>query len=320
MSALPLADASHGELRIRLGLMALWRGHGNFPSINLRECSLAAEPTFALCAILKDESDYIEEWLAFHILQGVSRVILYDNNSSDDTCERAWSFAKSIDIQVISWPDSARGFDRTQRRAYVDGARRLSGAADYVAFIDLDEFLFASDYGPLGQTLAAFPTKIAAVAVNQRIFGSSGQKSSTGDLVTSRFTMTAAADYPEGHFFKTIARPDRIIRFDSVHSVVLTSGTYVLSDGCPLPPRPDHPGFSSLITDGALRLHHYMLKSRQEFERKRQRWAGQDLSNRLTDEYFSERDRSVNAVRDERLTVFAERIRELIGRARGGAR
>jgi len=281
---------------------------------------LAAEPTFALCAILKDEADYIEEWLAFHILQGVSRVILYDNNSSDDTCERARSFAKSIDIQVISWPDSARGFDRTQRRAYVDGARRLSGAADYVAFIDLDEFLFASDYGPLGQTLAAFPTKIAAVAVNQRVFGSSGQKSSTGDLVTSRFTMTAAADYPEGHFFKTIARPDRIIRFDSVHSVVLTSGTYVLSDGRPLPPRPDHPGFSSLITDGALRLHHYMLKSRQEFERKRQRWAGQDLSNRLTDEYFSERDRSVNAVRDERLTVFAERIRELIGRARGGAR
>jgi len=63
--------------------MALWRGHGNFPSIDSRECSLAAEPTFALCAILKNEADYIEEWLAFHILQGVSRVILYDNNSSD---------------------------------------------------------------------------------------------------------------------------------------------------------------------------------------------------------------------------------------------
>src|SRR2546429_3243628 len=192
MSALPLADASHGELRIRLGL-ALWRGHGNFPSVNLRECSLAAEPTFALCAILKDEADYIEEWLAFHILQGVSRVILYDNNSSDDTCERARSFAKSIDIQVISWPDSARGFDRTQRRAYVDGARRLSGAADYVYFFYLDEFLFASDFGPLGQNLAAFSTENAAVAFNQPVFGSSGQKSSTGDLVTSRFTMTAAA-------------------------------------------------------------------------------------------------------------------------------
>ena len=281
---------------------------------------MLTELTFALCAIVKDEAGYIEEWLAFHILQGVSQVILYDNNSSDDTCERARSFAKSIDIQVIPWPDSGRGFDRTQRRAYRDGARRLSGAADYVAFIDLDEFLFASDYGLLGQTLAAFPTEVAAIAVNQRIFGSSGQKSSTGDLVTSRFTMTAAADYPEGHFFKTIARPDRIVRFDSVHSVVLTSGTYVLSDGRPLPPRPSHPGFSSLITEGALRLHHYMLKSRQEFERKRQRWAGQDLGNRLTDDYFSDRDSSVNTVRDERLTVFAEQIRELIGRARGGTR
>jgi len=274
---------------------------------------LGAELTVAVCAILKNEADYIEEWLAFHILQGVSCVVLYDNNSSDDTCERAAAFAGRVALQIIPWPDSADGFDLTQRLAYFDGARRLSGVADYVAFLDLDEFLFASDYRRLGQVLAAFPPGTAAIAVNQQVFGSAAQRSSTGGLVTSRFTMAAAPDHPESHWFKTIARPDRILGFDTVHSVVLTSGDYMLSNGRPLPPRLDHQGFSSVVPDGALRLHHYILKSREEFERKKRKWSGQDLSSRYTDEYFDLRDESINAVRDERLTPFATRIQELIG-------
>lgn len=280
---------------------------------------MAVELSVAICAILKNEADYIEEWLAFHILQGVSHVILHDNNSSDDSCRRATSFAKHVHLQLVPWPDSADGFDLTQRLAYYDGARRLIGVADYVAFVDLDEFVFASDYRPLGQVLADFPTDVAAIAVNQRVFGSSGQQSSTRALVTSRFTLAAAADHPESHWFKTIARPGHILGFDTVHSVVLTSGAYVLSDGRPLPARPDHAGFSSIVSEGALRLHHYMLKSRQEFELKKLKWSGQDLSYRYTDEYFNVRDASINAVRDERLKPFATRIQEMIASLTGSA-
>src|SRR4030095_343436 len=247
---------------------------------------VTAEVTVGVCAILKNEAVYVEEWLSFHTLQGVGRIILYDNNSSDDTYQRATSFAKQVDLQIVHWPDSADGFNCTQLLAYSDGARRLAGLADYVAFIDLDEFVFASDYRPLGQVLAPFPADNAALAVNQRVFGSAAQPSSTGDLVTSRFTRAAAADHPEGHWFKTIARPDRIVEFDSVHSVVLNSGTYVLSDGRPLPPRSEHPGQSSIVAEGALRLHHYILKSRHEFELKKLRWSGQDLRDRVTNEYF----------------------------------
>ncbi|MCM3906007.1 MAG: glycosyltransferase family 2 protein [Pyrinomonadaceae bacterium] len=276
---------------------------------------MAAEVSVGVCAILKNEADYVEEWLAFHMLQGVGRFILYDNNSSDDTCRRATSFAKHVDLQIIHWPDSAHGFECTQLLAYLDGARRLAGLADYVAFLDLDEFVFASDYRPLGQVLANFPADTAAIAVNQRLFGSAAQPSSTGDLVTSRFTRAAAPDHPEGHWFKTIARPDRIVGFDSAHMVALNSGAYVLSDARPLP-RPQYPGHSSIVAEGALRLHHYMLKSRQEFELKKLRWSGQDLRDRYTDAYFNLRDISINAVCDERLQPFASRIHEMMRRAR----
>jgi hypothetical protein len=269
-----------------------------------------------ICAIAKNEADYIEEWLAFHILQGVSHVVLYDNNSTDDTCARARSFASRVSLRIVRWPDSRDGFDLTQRLAYFDGAQRLSRVVDYVAFIDLDEFLFATDGSPLGSVLAAFPPGTAAVAVNQRVFGSASQLDSTAGLVTSRFTLAAPKNHSESHWFKTIARPDRIVGFDTVHSVVLDSGDYVLSDGRPLPLRPDHPGFSSLIPEGTLRLHHYILKSREEFERKKLKWSGQDLSNRYTDEYFAQRDASINEVREACLAAFAARVQALIDSAR----
>jgi len=277
---------------------------------------MAAEVTVGVCAMFKDEADYIEEWLAFHILQGVGRFILYDNNSSDDTCQRATSFAKHVDLQIVHWPNSADGFYRTQLLAYCDGARRLAGLVDYVAFIDLDEFVFATDYRPLGQVLANFPADVAAVAVNQRVFGSAAQSSSTGDLVTSRFTMAAPADHSEGHWFKTIARPDRIVEFDSSHSVVLNAGVYVLSDGRRLPPRTEHMGQSSIIAEGALRLHHYILKSRQEYELKKLKSSDQYLRDRHKDANFDLCDMSINAVCDDRLKPLAARIYEMMRRAR----
>jgi hypothetical protein len=281
---------------------------------------LAKELSVALCAIVKDEADYIEEWLAFHILQGVSRVILFDNHSSDDTCRRAKAFTGRLDVEIVSWPDSRDGFDLTQRLAYFEGACRLAGVVDFAAFVDVDEFVFASDCRPLGQVLAGFPDEVGAVAINQRVFGSSGLKSSDGNLVTSRFTMATAAEHPEAHWFKTIARPQRIVGFDTVHSVVLTWGAYVLSDGQALPPRPRHQGYSSLVPEGALRLHHYILKSREEFELKKKKWVGQDLGERYTDAYFDERDRTTNSVVDDRLKAFAPRILEIIASVRAGAR
>jgi glycosyltransferase involved in cell wall biosynthesis len=280
---------------------------------------VGAEVTVAVCAILRNEADYIEEWLAFHTLQGVDRIILYDNNSTDDTCQRATSFAKHVALQIVHWPNFADGFYRTQLLAYFDGARRLAGLADFVAFIDIDEFMFAADYRPLGQVLAHFPADVAAIAVNQRVFGSASQPSSTGDLVTSRFTMAAGPDHSESHWFKTIARPDRIVEFDSSHSVILNSGAYVLSDGGPLPPRYEHPGQSSIVADGALQLHHYILKSRQEFELKKLRWSDQDLRYRYNDAYFDDRDNSINAVCDDRLKLLAAPIQEMMRRARADA-
>lgn len=271
--------------------------------------------------MLRDEAHSIEEWLAFHVLQGVSRFVLYDNGSTDDGCARARRFARYVDVAIVPWPDTGYGFHHTQLRAFLNGTRRLVGTSDFVAYIDLDEFLYARDEGTLGAALAPFPAEVSAIAVNQRIFGASGLESSGEGLVTSRFTLAAPPGYPEAHYFKTVARPDRVKRFDSSHSAVLLRGIYALSDGRPMPPRREHPGYASVVADGAMRLHHYILKSREEFADKQLRWAMQDIHAKYDNAYFDARERSLRttAVQESRLAAFAPRIRALIDAARGGA-
>jgi hypothetical protein len=40
-------------------------------------------PALAICAIIRDEALYLEEWVAFHMIMGVSAFCIYDNGSTD---------------------------------------------------------------------------------------------------------------------------------------------------------------------------------------------------------------------------------------------
>ena len=144
------------------------------------------EPTVAICALAKDESLYVEEWIAFHLLQGIGEILIFDNSSSDGMREILNGLKSRVPVSVVDWPGD--DYYNIQMGAYSEGAKRLAGRADWVAFIDIDEFLFSSHYSPLPVELAEFGSNVGAVAVGHRIFGSSGFTSFESGLVTSRFT------------------------------------------------------------------------------------------------------------------------------------
>jgi cellulose synthase/poly-beta-1,6-N-acetylglucosamine synthase-like glycosyltransferase len=57
-----------------------------------------------ICAIFKNESRYIYEWLSYHHSIGVDAFYLYNNNSTDDTVEiiRSWPYSHLVIVQ--DWP------------------------------------------------------------------------------------------------------------------------------------------------------------------------------------------------------------------------
>lgn len=249
-------------------------------------------PLLAICAIARNEASYIEEWIAFHRRQGVTLFRIYDNASLDGTSE----VCRAQGVELIYWNDVSSDFDQQQTAAYLDGARQMAGRAAWVGFIDIDEFIFGRYGRTLAKTLAMMPAGVGAVAVQQRVFGSGGQITRVAGGVVERFIHCAPLDHSEHLWFKTIARPDHVDGFDSVHSVVLRAGSYVMQDGSPLVRKPGQYQSSRHAAEGAIGLHHYMLKSLEEFRQKQIKWVDRGIPGRLDDSYFLWRDGFANLI------------------------
>ena len=106
----------------------------------------------SICAIFKDEAPYLPEWIEFHRLVGVERFFLYDNLSSRwrQGGLEPWVRAGVVSISDCSIPLGQGG----QGWAYADALRRARGRTRWLAFIDVDEFLFSPGPTPLPDVLA----------------------------------------------------------------------------------------------------------------------------------------------------------------------
>lgn len=267
-------------------------------------------PKVAVCAILRDERRYLLEWVAYHQLIGVGSFLIFDNESADG------SEILLAELKRLGVIDTVRAAGRggpVQMAAYLAGARFLTGKADFVAFIDLDEFLVAEPNLPAA--LADTPADVGAIAVCQRVFGANGRERYEPEMVISRFTARAEDARSEHRWIKTIARPQCVAEFTSCHSVALTDGRYAMTDGG------DHftaahPGEASRICHERIWLNHYMLKSREEFGWKQQRGAFSDTADhtRFSEAYFAARDPNSNAVADVSAAARAEAVRRRIKR------
>jgi len=268
-----------------------------------------------MCIIVRDEAPYIEEWLAFHLLQGATKILVYDNGSTDGTLQLLGQAAANAPINVIDWSEQPGHFDMVQRAAYMDGAARLIGSSDFAAFIDADEFLHVGAGQTVTEALTAFSSEVSAIAVNQRVFGSSGLIDYNATPVTTRFVRCTEPEYVENRWFKTIARPEQIVEFNSAHSVVVRSGHYVMNDGGDLTRDTDHPGLASRIGRGPLTVNHYMLRSLEEYRGKQRRWEiRSEMHERYDMGYFHGREPTANAIVDDRLMSYSEQLEHMMFR------
>lgn len=154
----------------------------------------------AVCAMFRNEARYVAEWLAFHRHQGVERFYLYDNTSSDDWRAAIEPHAGVVSVQ--SWP----GPPEAQRSAYADclGAHRFD--TRWIAFIDLDEFLYSPTGRTLPDVLREFP-RAPGVAVNLRCYGTSGHEQAPPGGVLASYSWRGEDGFHLNRHVKTIAFP-----------------------------------------------------------------------------------------------------------------
>jgi hypothetical protein len=271
--------------------------------------------TLAICTIMANERPYVDEWVAFHRLQGVTLFRVYvDRTRAELGDDGTADVLRSLGAEVVDWTEPG---PRRQVAAFNAGIDALRGRAEWVAFIDADEFL----YHPTSRMSDWISDiKASAIAVQQTVFGSMGRLTKPVGLVTESYTMRATRSYAEHRWFKSIVWPRDGMRFVNSHSVDTPAPDYILGDGATF--TTTHPGCAARIAETGPRLHHYMLKSRDEWLAKKARGALSDGAapgfKRFTDDYTA-RDANCNLVPDDTLARMAPAIEEQMEATRDAA-
>jgi glycosyltransferase involved in cell wall biosynthesis len=263
----------------------------------------------SVCAIFRDEADYLEEWIEFHRLVGVERFFLYDNGSVDDSRNVLARYAGDDTVQLRDWPGP-------QYAAYDDCLARHGGDSRWIAFIDLDEFLFSPLGTPLPEMLARYE-RWPAVGVHWCVFGGSGYHMRPDGLVIESY-LDHTTDPILNRWIKSIVDPAQTMRCLSSHAFRHRADrqrAYAVDEQQRLL-NGSNPGWSNDISFDLLRINHYWTKSRAEWERKLARPdAMHGGDRRFAALRWEQVQEMLSQARDETITAYAPALRRALGRA-----
>ena len=137
----------------------------------------------SICAIFKNESKYLFEWIEYHKILGVDHIYLYDNNSEDNFYEIIDPYISEGFITLKSWP-----MEHGQMEAYSDCYNLNKDETQWLALIDLDEFICPYEETDIKNWLIEFEA-YPAVILYWQMFGTNGKiKPDYEKLVIEQYT------------------------------------------------------------------------------------------------------------------------------------
>lgn len=258
----------------------------------------------SIVAIYRDEAVYLKEWVEFHRIVGVERFFLYDNFSVDDHREVLAPYLDEGIVVLREWPVFPG-----QIPAYDDALRRHRSESRWIAFIDLDEFLFSPTGEPLPEILREYEEHPGVLA-NWAVFGSSGHLIRPPGLVIESYTRRMdPEDGPQQS--KTILDPSRAERCGGAHFFLYQDGVGYAVDELH---RPVPYGRTSSLAFDKVRVNHYYSKSIAEGKAKLERYAPTTGNPRTAARNRLELvDKSLNDVVDETILMYAPELRRRLG-------
>jgi glycosyltransferase involved in cell wall biosynthesis len=261
---------------------------------------------FSVCGIFRDEALYLEEWIEFHLLVGAERVFLYNNGSIDNYRE---IFERYGDETVVlrEWPETP-GLATAYEHCIAD----QRGKSRWIAFIDLDEFLFSPTGRPVPELLPEFEAW-PAVCPHWLTFGSSGHDRRPEGLVIDNYRM-CTRHWRANRWIKSIVDPERTLKSVTSHAFVYSSGFPVDENRSAFPTA--NPSWRLPVTSEKLRVNHYRQKSREDFEYKSTLpWPTRNAPRPHEGLQF-EAGEALNEELDETILMYLPDLREAIARRR----
>ncbi|MGB7206167.1 MAG: glycosyltransferase family 92 protein [Anderseniella sp.] len=277
-----MQQASKAKAKATFKLQQLaWKIAGVWPSVAKQRLWLS-EPVkrnsnpdhyLTVSAIVRNEEPYLVEWIEFHRMLGVSHFFIYDNGSTDNTLDVLAPYELLGLVTVIPWSNFLSGWEgvsgksgRMQRLAMLHSLSNFGHQSYWMAFIDVDEFLYPVAGKSLNTLLESYDD-LDSLSVYWNMFGTSGHTRKPTGLVIENFTERLRA--PDGKN-KNLSRVKSIVKPSAVAGVYNTH-TLIMRDGTPssrnerrqLVSHYDHS--LSTFSNDIIRINHYYSKSLSEY-------------------------------------------------------
>ncbi len=259
--------------------------------------------------IVQNEGKYLPEWIEYHKLIGVSRFFIYDNESNDNTEEILEPYVADGTVTYINWPGKAQ-----QKIVFDHIINCFQNEVRLMGFLDADEFLL-----PLAQKTAVEiideimgeDSFAAGVAINWRIFGSSGFEKEPDGLVIRNYIKCSAPDFQQNQYLKIICDPRMVLCPISPHIFHYKNFFYSVNEDGEF----QNQYYNKTGVNGCkkLQINHYYTKSKEFWGNKKMKGGdGFFLRNMRTWSQFQEFDR--NEMEDRRIFRYVDAVETALKR------
>lgn len=148
-----------------------------------------------ICTCIKDENNYLSEWIEWHLGLGFEHIYLfedYGSRSHRDITDR-YNNVTLLSIDVAK--DEINTVEKRQRKVYSYSLKAYKDQYDWIAFIDADEFVeFEEGYNL--EKLLSEHSEYPGIILSWRLYGANGRVSKpTGGLVESHPEPDDSIDY-----------------------------------------------------------------------------------------------------------------------------
>lgn len=253
--------------------------------------------TVATC--IKQEDDYIDDFIAFNKAVGVEHHIFFDRDGNNLTNK----FKDRKDITVVKFPEPY-----THQYSHEYAVKQFQGFSKWIAFIDCDQALFSPIHKDVRVVLQEFE-KYAQLQPCWETFGNSFLEKKENGSVFERFTKRANSNAEINNHTQGIADiskveprtphdPHRLmvkhgeLSVDENHNVLQIGGT---NEGTP---------HVNPHTQNKIFIPHYYTKSKEEWIKKNLKGRADIPGVKIPFEMYDSVNSFANEVDDFRLKDF----------------
>lgn len=209
---------------------------------------------------VKDENEYLDEWVQYNLALGFDHIVIYDNGSAVPVINQ-WGKRVTVLRESREFEGSA------EDNCHNDTIKNFK--AEWVARIDVDEFIVLKQHACIGDLLEDYKP-YGGLGLNWRIFGTSGHVTKPAGLVRDNYTWRMPDKcgwvLNGGSFhLKTIIRREYCLKVHHPHFCV-SIRPLVNEDFVPYPDAWTDSSRTKAV------IHHYVTRSLEEWNAKYAAW------------------------------------------------